>query len=101
MAAAGNGNPSFGEIGRRLDRIEAKLDGLNFVHPETLDTKLMLVDALRVEHERRITGLEKRVEGFDALIEERRQRAISVWVAPVVVAVVAALIIAILIKGGP
>ena len=100
MTAASNGNPSLGEIGRRLDKIEAKLDALNFVHPETLDTKLMLVDALRAEHERRITGLEKDVEGFKQLVEERRQRTVSVWIAPVVVAVVAAVIIAVVLKGG-
>ena len=57
MPAAG-GNPSLGELGRRLDRIESKLDALNFVHPETLDTKLLLVQAHEDEHERRIAALE-------------------------------------------
>lgn len=57
------------EVGRRLERLEEdvkslgsglhrRLDDMNFVHPETLDTKLMLEAAHRNDLERRVAAIE-------------------------------------------
>lgn len=57
------------ELGRRMERLEAdivalghglhrRLDELNYVHPETLDTKLMLEAAHRRDLERRVGVIE-------------------------------------------
>lgn len=67
--AAGGGRVTVDELGRRMERLEAditalgsgihrRLDELNYVHPETLDTKLMLEAAHRNDLERRVAELE-------------------------------------------
>lgn len=69
MPTTGNGNPSLGEVARRLDRLEEsegrhyedlvrRLESLSFVDRETLDTKLMLEAAHRNDLERRVGALE-------------------------------------------
>jgi hypothetical protein len=60
---------TVGEIGRRMGRLEdefhsgiaglhRRLDELNYVHPETLDTKLLLEQAHRADLERRVVAME-------------------------------------------
>lgn len=63
------GRITVDELGRRMERVEQelhngiaglhrRLDDMAFVHPETLDTKLMLEQAHRQELERRLSVLE-------------------------------------------
>lgn len=85
MAAAGtSGRVTVDELGRRMERLEKditdlgsgihrRLDELNYVHPETLDTKLMLEAAHRNELERRVAELEAgRKESTDRADANRR-----------------------------
>lgn len=66
---AGNGNPSLGELSRRLEKLEdsevrhyedlvRRLQSLTFVDRETLDTKLLLEAAHRDDLTRRVSALE-------------------------------------------
>lgn len=68
-AAASSGRVTVDELGRRMERLEKditdlgsgihrRLDEMNYVHPETLDTKLMLEAAHRQDLERRLAELE-------------------------------------------
>lgn len=69
MPTAANGNPSLGELSRRLEKLEdaevrhyedlvRRLESLTFVDRETLDTKLMLEAAHRDDLTRRVASLE-------------------------------------------
>jgi hypothetical protein len=64
---------TLGEVGRRLDRIEEtqrtgmaglhrRLDEMNYVHPETLDTKLLLEQAHREDLARRLAKIESGIQ---------------------------------------
>lgn len=89
------------ELGRRLDEFKRdvkddiahlaeQVGRLNFVHPETLDTKLLLEQTHRLELERRLQTLEtanqKRVDEASA----NRRIAITGLVFPVLVAIIIA-----------
>lgn len=80
MTPAGGGI-TIAELARRLDRLETeilrKLDGLAFVDPETLDTKLMLQDAHREELTRRIAVLEAKDDKRDDEQTANRRLAIG------------------------
>lgn len=63
--SAGSGSVSNDVLAERIDSLTRQVEhladniaGLSFVHPETLDTKLMLQDAHRNELERRVGALE-------------------------------------------
>lgn len=69
MTAVAEERVTVAELARRFDRFERewkddldiigrKIDGLSFVHPDTLATQLLLVDAHRSELERRVGTLE-------------------------------------------
>jgi hypothetical protein len=76
------------ELGRRIERLEGdfktglaglhrRLDELNYVHPETLDTKLLLEAALRGEIERRVSDLETGRKDDERERASNRRLAIS------------------------
>lgn len=107
--AAGNG-VTVAELGRRFDRFESEVKAsflalheqmreLSFVQPETYAMQLRLDDTLRNEQAQRIAALEQWKADLERSSEEKRQRTWTSWIAPVVTAVVAAVIIAVVLKG--
>lgn len=93
------------ELGRRLDEFKRdvkddiahladQVSRLSFVHPETLDTKLLLEQTHRLEIERRVQALETANEKRADEASSNRRIAITGLVFPVLVAVAAAIIIA-------
>ena len=103
--AGSTGRVTVDELGRRFDRFEKeitadiagvsrKIDGLTFVDRETLDTKLMLEQALRSELERRVMHLEAETQRREDETKANRRMAITGLVFPVLVLIVGTLILA-------
>lgn len=108
---AGSNSVTVAELGRRFDRFESEvkasfvalheqLRDLNFVQPEMYAMQQRIDETLRNELAERIRGLEQWKADFERAQEDRRQRTWTSWVAPVVTAVVAAIIIAVVLRGG-
>lgn len=103
--AAANERVTVPELGRRMARIEEdfkhgleglhrRLDELKFVHPETLDTKLLLEQAHRMETDRRVAMLEAADQRREDQQAANRRLAVTGLVLPLLVAVIGALVIA-------
>ena len=100
MPTAGNGNPSLGEIGRRLDKIESKIDGLNFVHPETFAMQMQLEQAHRENLQAQIVAIQNQIVQLQEASAAREQEAKanrrlawSTLISPVLVGIALAILL--------
>lgn len=102
---------TVGELARRLARMEhesqtgfasihRRLDELNYVHPETLAMQMQLEQAHREDAERRITTLEAENRARQEEAAANRRLAISSIIAPLIVGVLVALIVAAVLGSG-
>lgn len=90
-----------GTIGDRFDSIDATLIQMNFVHPDVLDSKLLLEAAHREDVARRVSKLEAENDQRKLDSVANRRLAISAIIGPIVVGVLVGLILwAVLGTGG-
>lgn len=101
---AQTGRVSTVEIGRRLSKLEEdfkhgldglhrRLDELNYVHPETLELKLLIEAGHHRDFERRLSSLEQADKDRQKESRDNRRLAWTSLAAPIIVGLLVVIIL--------